>query len=166
MTFFKLLLGAAVSALCFSSSALAGRVVISASSRCRAVSIGYSKVSNDKAIAKVTADAAAYVCDGSAGVEKAHGIAEATAKAYALAVASASAECKLEGNATAQVHAKSSAPAAAKVWVAAYAEAFAGAGDCDKCSAYAESFGLMLTQHLVDRHWCSRCLTTRKRLRK
>lgn len=39
------------------------------------------------------------------------------------------------------MHAKSSATAAAEVWVAAYAEAFAGAGDCDKCSAYAESFG-------------------------
>ena len=54
MTFIKLLVVAAVSALCFSSSALAGRVVISASSHCRAVSIGYSKVSNDKAIAKVS----------------------------------------------------------------------------------------------------------------
>jgi hypothetical protein len=39
------------------------------------------------------------------------------------------------------VAASSSAKAAADVWVAAYASAFAEAGDCDKCFAYAGSSG-------------------------
>jgi hypothetical protein len=86
------------------------------------------------------ADAAAYICNGETG-KSAHSIATATAEAFALAVATASATCEAQGNANFKVAASSSAKAAANVWVAAYASAFASAGDCDKCSAYAASYG-------------------------
>jgi cellobiose-specific phosphotransferase system component IIB len=86
------------------------------------------------------ADAAAYICNGEAG-KSAHSIATATAEAFALAVASASATCEAQGNANFKVAASASAKAAANVWVKAYAAAFASAGDCKKCDAYAESFG-------------------------
>ena len=86
------------------------------------------------------ADASAYICNGETG-KSAHNIAEATASAFALAVATASATCEVQGDAEVHVSASASAIAAAEVWVAAYAQAFAGAGDCDKCDAYAASFG-------------------------
>lgn len=87
------------------------------------------------------ADASAYICSEGESGKSAHTIATATAEAFALAVASASAECELLGDANVQVDASSSAVAAATVWLGAYAAAFAGAGDCDKCDAFAASYG-------------------------
>jgi cellobiose-specific phosphotransferase system component IIB len=52
-----------------------------------------------------------------------------------------SATCEAQGNANFKAAASASAKAAANVWVKAYAAAFASAGDCKKCDAYAESFG-------------------------
>lgn len=89
------------------------------------------------------ADAAAFICKGGSYTESASSIAEATASAFAKAVASASAECNLSGDASAVVNAKADAEAAANVWVEAYASAVAAAGDCDKCSAFAESEGFI-----------------------
>jgi len=87
------------------------------------------------------AEAAAYLCGNNEGEKTVEDIAHDTASAYALAVASASAECKLEGSAYVQVDASASAEAKAKVWVAAFADAMGDAGDCQKCNAYALSFG-------------------------
>lgn len=86
------------------------------------------------------ADASAFIC-GRSGAKTAHDIAEATAEAFALAVATASAECKLSGDASAYVNAEANARAAADVWLEAYASAFAQAGDCNQCSAFASSWG-------------------------
>jgi hypothetical protein len=92
------------------------------------------------------ADAAAYICaEGETG-KTAHSIATATAEAFALAIATASATCKAQGNTNFTVAAAASAKAAANVWVEAYASAFASAGDCEKCSAYAESYGFVNTE--------------------
>jgi hypothetical protein len=89
---------------------------------------------------RAAADAAALICNGETG-KSAHSIATATAEAFALAIASASATCEAQGNANFKAAASASAKAAAQVWVSAYAAAFAKAGDCNKCEAYASSVG-------------------------
>ena len=99
-----------------------------------------AKQATDKHGRCAGADAAAYICNGESG-KSAHSIAEATASAFAQAVASASATCEVQGHAEVHVAASASAIAAAEVWVAAYAQAFASAGDCDKCDAYSASYG-------------------------
>jgi hypothetical protein len=82
--------------------------------------------------------AAAYICDGSGSSEEA---ASATASAYAAAVASVVAECVLAGDASASVKATADARAKAEVWVLAYFDAVAQASDCEKCEAWAASWG-------------------------
>jgi hypothetical protein len=86
------------------------------------------------------ASATAAVC-GDHDVDSYEEVAKATASAYALAVASASAECELQGDAYVRVDAQAHAEAAAYVWLEAYASAWAGASVCNKCSAYADSWG-------------------------
>lgn len=146
MSLSKMIAASAVGAVMLSSGAhasggrsLAKTVNVSKVS-CSAIATGYSKVSNDQAIAHVTADAAAYICNGETD-KSAHSIAEATASAYAEALAFASVQCSIEGDAEAHGTASAKAEAAAHVWIKAYAEAFASAGDCDKCEAWAESYG-------------------------
>jgi hypothetical protein len=84
------------------------------------------------------ASASAFVCNG-AGTSAA--AAQSTASAYAAAVASVVADCVLVGDATAKVTALANAQAKAEVWVGAYFDAFAAAGDCETCSAFASSWG-------------------------
>lgn len=115
--------------------------VDTSSAKCAVVAIGFSKVTNDQAIAESSAHAAEYICGGGSGTHTEHDIAEATAEAFAIAVATASAECELEGDTAAYVNAKAHAKAAADVFVEAYADAFAGATVCGKCDAYASSWG-------------------------
>jgi hypothetical protein len=82
--------------------------------------------------------AAAYVCDGTGSSEEA---AYATASAYAAAVASVVANCVLAGDASASVKAAADARARAEVWVSAFFDVVAQATDCEKCEAWASSWG-------------------------
>lgn len=50
-------------------------------------------------------------------------------------------ECELSGDASVSVNAKTRARATAEIWATSYFDAFASADNCQKCDAYADSYG-------------------------
>jgi hypothetical protein len=82
--------------------------------------------------------AIAFACDGTGSHSS---IASATAEAYASAIAGIVGGCVLAGDASAKVYASAQARAGAEIWVSAFFEAMASAATCEKCAAFADSWG-------------------------
>jgi hypothetical protein len=86
------------------------------------------------------ANSAAVICGGGSEAS-AEAAAKATATLFAQAVAKASVYCEASGDTSFYANANAYAVQTAEGWLTAYAEAVASAAVCDKCKAYAKSYG-------------------------